>query len=977
MSMSKQKALAPTPAVIMEEEQQVQLFQVLPGMRDFTGEAGEVLESRLFPESFTSYSVSFWLSITQSSRGRPVCLLARGTSQDDLQPAIYLVNGTLVAKFTSDRGGVQDLFASKPTPVNEWTLISLVCDASADIIEASLYLNGKLSSQIAVRGSLPHGKSPMYVGKDPWTNGLRGAIAEAIVFYSPVSAAHWQQIHSLCIQNYSISGRFDTLESVKESALRDEIEQEKLQLPLVAGLHPSLSDAKMGQTTARNKWARLEAYLDQNKLIAEHVEALAQNYNWLMPIFMILRETYPTIEERKLEVDRMLPPLGQVKIFLTREDLIALAKVTRSHESIEYADKNTAWASKETDDLIDFVTMLNKISDFFYTDGRSDFNSEQLEDSLAPYIKTTQAFIESRNADFEICIDHCVRCDQHQTTTWHDEREYIQMFNKLYAKIQEELSNTTIYGNKHGAPSLAVFSVYLEGVGAVKRRDTNDRFYVFRKHATGNFYREVLDAIYLLGYCYGNLTKLAEHQAESFKLKPPPEPHDDSHTNALSMPEEVKRIKINKETGEKEYEPDTLMCCLNWTCGKQYKFGKNKKNCCRYHPGRWEFGSIHGLWPENWTCCRRVWNEPGCARGRHKGLPYNHMPRKCVNRGEINPATKQPDSICGRTFPDPASCGKKYVPDATACKYHSGYRVFRPPNIYEWSCCQAEADISGPDASYCVESEHRCVEWPEEEAKIYFVTKSVLNPGLSNVRSSSVPLFQRTAMTSRFFNPDIKPYIDPYQKKKMNEALNAEPRYCLNWACESTFKEETNTPKSCTCHTGYFDFGHSGIQTVSNKETHRIVLWEAHWRCCGGKWATPGCTKTKHRGPLLSTIPERKWKWPSEGAMRYFEKKISKHWQRKLEKEHITRAYVGKKYDQVCAEARAPKLPQSYMHRLCMTLHLHILCVSPDMGYMFKYQDVVTGAAEAYLVSPGGVIEKDSFIKWWFSPLEEIRPQMA
>ena len=960
----------------MEDEEQVQMFQVVPDMRDFTGEAGEVIEGRLFQESFTSYSLSFWLSITQVSRGRPVCLLSRGSSMDDLQPAVYLNNGTLVVKFTSDRGGVQDLFASKPSPVNEWTLVSMVCDASADIIEASLYLNGKLSSQIAVRGSLLHGRMPMYVGKDPWTNGLQGAIAEAVFYYSAVATSHWQEIYDLCLQKYSQTGRFDTLDAVKESALREEAVQEQLQLPLVAGLRLSLSESKMSPQTARNKWARLEKYFNENKLIAEQVEALAQNYNWLMPIFLILRDTYPVIEDRKLEVDRMLPPLGQMKIFLTRDDLISLAKVTRTHESIEYADKNTAWAAKEVDDLIDFVTLMNKISDFFYSNGRSELNSEQIEDLLSPFLKITQSFIESRNAEFEICIDHCVRCSLHQTTTWHDERDYMLMFNKLYGKVQEELSGTTVYGNKHGPPSLAVFSVYLEGVGAVKRRDAKDRFYVFKKHQTGNYYREILDALYLLGYCYGNFNKLADHQAESFKQKPPPDPHDESHTSPLSIPEEVKTIKINKETGEKEYDPDTQMCCLNWTCGKTYRFGKNKKKACRYHPGRWEFGSIHGLWPENWTCCRRNWEEPGCTRGRHRGLPYNHFPRKCVNRGEINPATKQPDSICGRTFPDPGSCGKKYVPDASACKYHSGYRVFKPPNSYEWSCCQAEADMNGLDYSSCVESEHRFVQWPEEEAKIYFVTKSVANPGLTNVRSTSVPLFQRTAMTSRFFNPDIKPYIDPYQKKVMNEALNAEPRYCLNSACESVFKEETNTATSCTCHTGYFDFGHSGIQTVINKETQRIVLWEAHWRCCGGKWAAPGCTKTKHRGPLLSTIPERKWKWPSEGAMRYFVKKISKHWQRKLEREHVTRAYVAKKYDHVCNEARAPKLPASYLHRLCMALHLHILCVSPDMGYMFKYQDVVSGTAEMYLAS-SGVIEKDTFVKWWFSPLEEIRPQMA
>ena len=38
---------------------------------------------------------------------------------------------------------------------------------------------------------------------------------------------------------------------------------------------------------------------------------------------------------------------------------------------------------------------------------------------------------------------------------------------------------------------------------------------------------------------------------------------------------------------------------------------------------------------------------------------------------------------------------------------------------------------------------------------------------------------------------------------------------------------------------------------------------------------------------------------------------------------------------------------------------------------------MINGKAEAELDNGFGYIEKDTFVEWWFAPLEQIRPEMA
>jgi len=76
---------------------------------------------------------------------------------------------------------------------------------------------------------------------------------------------------------------------------------------------------------------------------------------------------------------------------------------------------------------------------------------------------------------------------------------------------------------------------------------------------------------------------------------------------------------------QKPEAPDNNQVCTNWGCGKDFEADRNDPKACCHHSGRFEFGSEHGLWPEGWSCCRRAWDELGCALGKHVGQPRVHQ----------------------------------------------------------------------------------------------------------------------------------------------------------------------------------------------------------------------------------------------------------------------------------------------------------------------------------------------------------------
>ncbi len=126
-----------------------------------------------------------------------------------------------------------------------------------------------------------------------------------------------------------------------------------------------------------------------------------------------------------------------------------------------------------------------------------------------------------------------------------------------------------------------------------------------------------------------------------------PKPSKFAHGYPCEMPDNI----IKQPLLERNQRHDNVeMKCSNWGCDGEYMADRNDKMVCKHHPGRFEFGSEQGLWPEGWTCCRAEWESPGCALGIHRGYPKHAQLKFCLNHGEPNPKSIYPDSYCGKPF---------------------------------------------------------------------------------------------------------------------------------------------------------------------------------------------------------------------------------------------------------------------------------------------------------------------------------------
>lgn len=300
--------------------------------------------------------------------------------------------------------------------------------------------------------------------------------------------------------------------------------------------------------------------------------------------------------------------------------------------------------------------------------------------------------------------------------------------------------------------------------------------------------------------------------------------------------------------------PDVEMICTNWGCSKTFQSDRNDKKVCVYHPGRFEFGSEHGLWPEGWTCCRGEWDAPGCTTDVHRGQPKASQAKFCINHGEPNPKSTYPDSFCGKLFIVDGS-GKPI--DEDTCHYHQGHYIVKNKKSGDgvWSCCGAEER----DGSSCVKGAHRAVEYPDEEAKKYFYDK----PAIGNIQDKRAEfeaygrfcgVFRKTeAYQTRTKRPAHKLSAD--EEKKMN----LKDKICLNWACGKIFRNVTNHKRACKCHPGKWDFGYSSknVSDGASGGDPSELLWPPHWSCCRGTWDSEGCRRTLHRGEFLDTYSQK------------------------------------------------------------------------------------------------------------------------
>jgi len=67
----------------------------------------------------------------------------------------------------------------------------------------------------------------------------------------------------------------------------------------------------------------------------------------------------------------------------------------------------------------------------------------------------------------------------------------------------------------------------------------------------------------------------------------------------------------------------------------------------------------------------------------------------------------------------------------------------------------------------------------------------------------------------------------------------------------------------------------------------------------------------------------------------------------------------------------------SNLPKLCDDLGLHLLVISEDLSYHFKFLDVVMHTADKYLADPYGNIDLNKFMQWWFADIETLREEQG
>ena len=401
-----------------------------------------------------------------------------------------------------------------------------------------------------------------------------------------------------------------------------------------------------------------------------------------------------------------------------------------NNDLVNIQEKNNINKNKESEELT-FITSTkdmakNEVSKEEIKNGMDEPNIQKKDDNENKEEEHNEnengwepEFPENwADGEFELVINHCYKCEDHTTTTRHMEFQFIDKFNEVSDGIKLMFPNIKIIGNYDDLEYYGCFDVYIHGIGPFF--DNKGRYFLFKKIAKGRFPKvtEITDKLVALSMVYGGSINIEKSQNQFLKEnaeivgKKSKFIHD--HPAYYSdKADEIKNKYYNSKSraNSKIDMSTTKFLCANWGCGKEFVQINNTNKCCIYHSGVWQFGSSNGYWPECWSCCEGAWDSEGCTIGYHKGIKKDEKMFLCLNYGEINPITKRPDSACGKYF---------LVGNESGCCYHSGYLK---KGIF--TCCGGDKDSKG-----CFCGNHSTKKYPDNQAKLYFYPKPVINPGI-------------------------------------------------------------------------------------------------------------------------------------------------------------------------------------------------------------------------------------------------------
>ena len=141
------------------------------------------------------YTVNFWVKLDPTQLSDYRTLSRKGTDNTDRTFAAWLRSGEYngVLQVVSTTAHWNENYY--PTPViglNVWTMVTLVKSGT----QLETYFDGSMADSLTLTGTSIHNTGPIYIGKDPFYDGMRGLIDEYLIFDDALSVDEIQSIHS-------------------------------------------------------------------------------------------------------------------------------------------------------------------------------------------------------------------------------------------------------------------------------------------------------------------------------------------------------------------------------------------------------------------------------------------------------------------------------------------------------------------------------------------------------------------------------------------------------------------------------------------------------------------------------------------------------------------------------------------------------------------------------------------------------------
>ncbi|KRW98716.1 hypothetical protein PPERSA_00304 [Pseudocohnilembus persalinus] len=223
--------------------------------------------------------------------------------------------------------------------------------------------------------------------------------------------------------------------------------------------------------------------------------------------------------EYVIEIERFLQILQNCEINTTVADLGELALLTKTLKIFKYTDEKNDKTQRYTG--IFYYKIVQVLRDilqphqgFLKQNQQSQHQQKQeIQEVQMPDIPD-----DWNTGAFQVGITHCTNCNYHQLTGWHQEIEFVEVFNDIGIFLKEVFPNIIVKGNQIKPSKMEHFDIYIRGVNSKNLLDIRPH-YIYKKQSQmedflKNYTKKLVNVYDQLVFMIFKFMKFSEEMAQ-------------------------------------------------------------------------------------------------------------------------------------------------------------------------------------------------------------------------------------------------------------------------------------------------------------------------------------------------------------------------------------------------------------------------------------------------------------------------------